>query len=288
MVEILYNYLGNPVPQFEEEFVKTDDHQHIYLQTKKTENPKAILVLFLGLGGDATACYIRPWYEVEGYELVIVNRRGTHPKNKLQNPKRYPTHADVKDVQETLRYLRKKYRNNRIVGIGYSAGAVHMMNALLRTSENLVDSCVCVSSNFNIIKTYDFLMRSPFYNHMIADGIKNTFLNNPHIFKPGAWLRTLTSIDGMVSKLEGFESQEEYYNHCSCAHLLKNNKYRTLYIMSRDDPLLDGMEECLNEVCSQNPLSTAIITDNGGHVAWITNDCKTWIIEEILSFISFF
>jgi predicted alpha/beta-fold hydrolase len=89
-------------------------------------------------------------------------------------------------------------------------------------------------------------------------------------FKEGEALSapTLRGVDAAaICPLHGFDSVEHYYAAASTTHRLKHVAVPLLVLAARDDPICDvgGLEEAAP---SASGWVTAVVTEEGGHVAW--------------------
>jgi len=75
--------------------------------------------------------------------------------------------------------------------------------------------------------------------------------------------------DAVTAPLHGFRDVEHYYSSSSSAQFLERVRIPTLLIQSRDDPFLPADAIPLREA-SANPCVTPVITENGGHVGFIS------------------
>lgn len=273
-----------------EEYVATSDRESIILEWMgmPLKDNSIVLVFLPGLGGNAYSCYITPWYKYcieNNYTGVIVNRRGSHENNRLSREEsKFPTIADAQDMIETFKYIRKKSGPDAlIVAIGYSAGGNHLVKALYTLETQIINFGISVSCNHDLNNCYRDLKKAWWMNCLFASSYRDIIKKNAHVSRK--WIKDhtyITTIDEGIAKSYGFTDVLDYYNQYSTKKEMMDCKIPMLYIMSKDDPLLRGFYDIICHVCSKNPNAFAIVTQRGGHVAWI--DCKgeQWIPSVII------
>jgi predicted alpha/beta-fold hydrolase len=274
ILEVIYGFLYKTPKIHKIEKVTTNDNQTILLHWFGDFSKKLILVFSPGLGGEWDASYIKPWFYVPGITGVVVSRRGYHEQNRMNHHAYHvPMHTDCEDMEIIFKTWRHRYPNAKIVSVGYSSGGGHGLS-------NQVDACVFISCNFDLSQVHDYLEQNTFMDGLLHINIKKTLTAN-NLVPPNA--KKLTDINEILAKKAGYTCAREYYN--STKHDLFKLKVPTLFIMSLDDPLMVGMMEYIQEVCAQNDKATAIITQRGGHLAWISNEYKTWITDVVQDYL---
>ena len=99
--------------------------------------------------------------------------------------------------------------------------------------------------------------------------------DHPGHFDPAAISRvsSIWSFDReMVISQLGFQSVEAYYKATSGLYLLPELTKPTLIIYAADDPLFDpALVEDIQIACQQNPALDLILTNQGGHVGYVSS-----------------
>ncbi|MBW4671232.1 MAG: alpha/beta fold hydrolase [Cyanomargarita calcarea GSE-NOS-MK-12-04C] len=76
----------------------------------------------------------------------------------------------------------------------------------------------------------------------------------------------------LVIEQLGFPSVEAYYNASSALPLLPNLTKPTLIIYAADDPFFEpALIPELEAICAENPMIDLILTNNGGHVGYVSS-----------------
>lgn len=307
MVEAIYKYilpflsLSAIYPPFITEYLKTDDNQTLVLKYFNMEGAKkrGVVVLIPGIGGTTKECYNVPWYEMcrrNGLIGVVVNRRGFLDDNamNLRSARRLPTHADTEDMCIALDHIAHKFADLPRFALGYSAGGNHLIKCLgslsVARQRELVTAVASISCNNEIMKTHRFLRSSRMFDTILSMGVNGIVRRNRFPFTREALARpSLTRVDTCIARASGFDTVQQYYEHCSSTKEAYDIAVPMLLLFSTDDPLLDGMSEFAHDLAQKNENVIAVMTKRGGHVAWIQDDYTSWapgvLTEYIGSFI---
>ncbi len=104
-------------------------------------------------------------------------------------------------------------------------------------------------------------------------------------------VRSIRQFDEVVTvPLSDFSDVSEYYREASAAPWLDRVDVPALVIHSRDDPFLP-FQPLLREGLARHPSLTVVLTDHGGHVAFIEDRCidldRSWAENRLIDFFSF-
>jgi len=276
--------------------VKTHDNQIIVLEwIRKTESAHNIIVLLHGIGTDCyKACYFREWYQNSdtiskqtNADIVIMCRRGHHHDYLLTTTHNLPTHADVDDIHCVMTHLTEHMRYMKsIYLVGYSGGGHHALSyATLPNHISQLAGVVSVSASVNLLKLGQHLKASPILDKLLGFTLSELFRQNRHIYKETVKVKSLkaTEMEECNAAQLGI-SLDEYWGQMSVHTRLHLIRVPTLIMMSRDDPVLPvDMHQDILAANNQN--ITMIVTEYGGHVAWITSSMKSWSFHVIKNFI---
>lgn len=243
-----------------------------------------IMLFVLGVGGTTdNASYLVPWLskcEQKGWLCAVVNRRTDVVS----------THADVEDIVPVLEFIKESFPDPEWtrIGVGYSAGGNHLVKSLKTQTKQsqFLHAVVTVSTNHYLPNTCSYLESDAFMNELFGISQKHMAARLLHDLYPDSRkLRKLTEIDAVVAKHYGHAGLREYYKDMSSIEELELIDVPTLVIVSKDDGLVNGMPEFLESITQKNENVTGIVTDRGGHVAWIDNRLRPWVVDVIVGFL---
>lgn len=280
LLEIFYNYVFKPSSTLLERYYVNPD-SNVHVDIAEYSQNKVLLIFFLGLGGTTkNASYLKPWFKQcykKGYSMAIINRA----TNKI------PTHADIKDMQICIEWLAAKYPDYKRIAIGYSAGGNHLIRTLgfLELDSNYINAAITVSTNHYLPDTAKFLIATPFMNRIT--GISQNYILNKNTKNSFIDLDKLTDLDTIVATFHRYQNVMQYYEAFSSDNDLKHIKIPVLTVFSKDDGLCSGMYERMQIITKENENVMAIVTNIGGHVAWLQKDDinQPWIIDVVNKYI---
>ncbi|MCB0404689.1 MAG: alpha/beta fold hydrolase [Bdellovibrionales bacterium] len=211
-------------------------------------NPKFVVCLFHGLGGNAEADYMRRTTQTcldRGVSVVRVNHRGCGEGEGLATR---PYHSGSgEDVTSALEFTRTQFPNAFVVAIGFSLSG----NALLLSLAGIrgrpvADAAIAVNAPIDLAdasllmgrglnRVYDFrfvrLCRESVHSRVRAGRLASA----PEL---GIW-STLKEFDELyTAPAGGFENRESYYRTCSAAPYIEKIGTPTLLLTASDDPFV--------------------------------------------------
>jgi predicted alpha/beta-fold hydrolase len=106
-----------------------------------SDDRKPMLVVLHGLSGGSHEPYVRqvvkPLTE-EGWEACVINSRGC-AQSKVTSPILYNARATW-DVRQMVRWIREKFPNRSLFGLGFSLGANILTNVCFHLDQRILGS----------------------------------------------------------------------------------------------------------------------------------------------------
>lgn len=214
----------------------------------------------------------------------------------------------TEDFRVALMYIKHKYPNDPLLGVGFSMGANVLTRYLAEEGEQskLVAGCAlacpwniaknaasvegtwfrrsvyskALARNTMYILKRNFTALSQFKDHPVSQALLDLFsLNSPYMFQ----------VDNSIIRLVGgspshfpFPTQFAYYEWASSDHVIPDIRVPYLAINSKDDPLV--MEFPVDS--GGNGWVTLAFTKRGGHLGWFEADkagqMKRWMRKPVL------
>lgn len=261
------------------------------------------IVFFLhGLCGCSRSPYIlamQSLLNTQGIASLAMNFRGCSGEmNRLARA----YHSGVsEDVNEVFQKLSAEYPLHNFVFVGYSLGA----NVLLKWLGEMgslpnIRKAVAVSTPFALEHCSQAMLRgiSRVYGQYFVRQLVKDFRNKQQYlqsFRPEEAERiamlgdtgSIASIwefdDRITGPLHGFEGAEDYYRRCSSAAFLSAIETDTLLIQSKNDPLIPP--DSIPDRDSLSPSVHLQLTEQGGHVGFVSSNPRNWLEQRILNFL---
>lgn len=265
-----------------------------------THAPVALVVH--GLEGNAGRRYVQSACRhllASGIHPVAMNLRGCSGEaNRL--PRAYHS-GDTPDVAHVLGELRSRYPGRPLGAWGFSLGGnilLKLMGERADGGAGLLDAAVAVSVPYDLAAGCALLERTPMgrlYTRYFLRSLRRKIREKAPLLGDvidvdgalrASTLRTFD--DAATAPLHGFADAGDYYARCSAGPFLPGIRVPTLLLQSRDDPFLPPT--ALPEgAMDANPCLTAVITEKGGHVGFLTGALvrpRFWAEEEGARFLA--
>ena len=304
-VQTLYSSLFRKLPSLStevENFILDDgDFLECHWLNRPQENSATpIIILFHGLAGSYKSPYIQGLMseaKEAGFATVLMHFRGCSGKENLL-PRSYHS-GDTADALSWINRLKKRYKNSKLYGVGYSLGG-NMLLKLLgeKGKESPLNAAVSVSAPLQLDICADAMNRgfSKFYQYILLKDLNLSLEKKFDKFdmnklikiqkKEVKNLKTFWEFDeAYTAPVHGFDSAQDYYTKCSSKQFLKYIKTPTLIIHSKDDPFMT--QEILPH---RDELSAAIeleLSEYGGHVGFIGGtifQANYWLEKRIVRY----
>lgn len=154
--------------------------------------------------------------------------------------------------------------------------------AHLNIDEADIAGAMVICPALESLRSLTYLMQAPLGKYLekaITRKLKQLLSDlqayHPQAFDPetAARVSSIWSFDHeMVISRLGFKSVGDYYNATSGLYILPELKKPTLILYAADDPLFDpALVADVEAVCSANPAITLMLTQQGGHVGYISS-----------------
>ncbi len=239
-----------------------------------------LVLLLHGLEGSARSGYAYQIYEElsrQGFQTVGLNFRSC--SGELNRGLRLYHSGETEDPRWVLGRLKERFPQKRLAAVGISLGGNVLLKFLGESGENSgLDVAVAWSVPFELSEGADF-METGFaqtYVTRLLRSLKKKVRTRSEELRPLVdFERTLRARtfrefdDAATAPLHGFEGAADYYARSSSAAFLGAITTPTLVVHSADDPFLP-VEAIPETALKANPMLTPLITEQGGHVGFIT------------------
>ncbi|MRX27639.1 hydrolase [Kangiella sp. HZ709] len=297
-----------PLPALERERLELSDGDFLDLDWLNKNSDMPTVILLHGLEGNLDSPYLRRMLSQlaeKGWRGLLVYWRGCSGEmNRLT--KTY--HAGrSEDLAEVIGYLRGSLNQAPIFAVGYSLGA----NVLLKwlgeqgkiKQDTLIEAAFAVSTPFDLAICADSIDKgfSKIYKHYLLATLKKKIvskfsaeelLKHLNLTAKDIWLISgMREFDERISsKLNGFESADDYYRQCSSKYFLGDIQVPTVILHAEDDPFMSPEIIPNEEALSAN--MEVRVSKNGGHVGFVSDPNKlgySYFLENsVLEFFSSF
>ena len=275
--------------------------------SEEISDPNASILFFLpGMTGDITDPYVlticieglKNGYRVCLYQMRILNENfGVDESRRM---------SFCEDIDLCLDVIRKQYNEAKIYGISGSFGANNLLyylgekNKTFPKDKKKIEAAVSFSNPFqmelcsrlcegtiissmvtylehkNTKKIKDSIDRCPNLTHINTEEL--LLCENPFLFD-----------ELFNAKLQGYKTAKEYYENISSIKNLCDIDIPVLCINSTDDPISSYKAIAYEEI-KLNPNIFLIVTNKGGHMAFISNEKLTefmqWNLKAAFEFLN--
>ncbi|KAJ9641975.1 hypothetical protein H2201_004509 [Coniosporium apollinis] len=267
-----------------------------------SDDSKPMLVTLHGLSGGSHELYLRhviaPLASEEGgWEVCVVNSRGC-AMSKITTGVLYNARATW-DVRQMVKWLRKKFPNRPLFGLGFSLGANILTNYLGEEGKQceLSGSVVC-SNPWNLEAGSLALQRTwlglEVYSKTMGGNMKKLFethvdqiAKNPRIdIERVRKVKYLHEFDReLQGPTWGYPTEGAYYRDASSSDSLLAVRTPLLAINAEDDPIAVN-EAIPYEEFKQNPYAVLCTTSVGGHLSWFEWGGGRWFVKPAVNFLN--
>ena len=265
-----------------------------------------ILFFMPGMTGDITDPYVinlcveglKNGYRVCVYQMRILNKNFSVDESKTF------TYCD--DVHSSLTLIRNKYKNAKILGISGSFGANNLLYYLgtkhskLPKEKKLIDAAVSLSNPYDMelcSKLTEFTYIAILVTYLERKNskkIRKSIENCPYLSDMNTEelvnCEDQRRFDEMFcARCTGRKSADDYYRSISPKTKICNVDIPVLCIHSEDDLITPGMAIPYDDI-KLNENIILIVTDRGGHMAFISNEkfteLKQWHLGPAFEFLN--
>ncbi len=273
---------------------------HCHFHPDRTRHPA--LILLHGLEGSSYAHYMRGMAEkawAAGWNVVRLNQRNCGGTEHLS---RGLYHSGLTaDAKVVLRQLVDEDGIRQVAVAGYSLGG----NLALRLAGEFGDApppelvAVCaVSPTMDLPRCVEALERrtNAFYQWNFLRNLRAR-MRRKAVAWPGLYdvtpldrIRSIRQFDETyTAPHHGFENAADYYHRASALRVVDRVTVPTLLVTAANDPFVPP-EPFRLEAVTGNPHITTVISDDGGHCAFIERATPDydgyWAEREVVRFVS--
>ncbi|TVY20148.1 putative esterase [Lachnellula arida] len=265
---------------------------------------RPMLVVLHGLSGGSYEIYLKhviePLVDAEGdrqWEACVINSRGC-AKHKITSSVLYNARATW-DTRQTVKWLRKKFPNRPLFGIGFSLGANILTTYLGEEGSNCMLKAAVVCSNpWNLDAGSLALQRTwlgrEIYSKTMAANMKRLIeLHHDQISKNPKldWekIRNVKYLHEFDREIQGptwgYPTEGSYYRDASSTDSLFAVKIPLFAINAEDDPI--AVNEALPyQEMKQSPYTVLCTTSLGGHLSWFEIGGHRWHARPCVNFLN--
>ena len=265
-----------------------------------------VLFFMPGMTGDITDPYvinlclegIKQGYRVCVYQMRILNENFSVNETKIFN------HCD--DIESSLKLIKKKYKNAKILAISGSFGANNLLcylgtkHSQLPKDKKLIDAAVSLSNPFDMelcskLSEYTYIaVLVTYLERKNSKKIRKTIENCPYLSDINTEelvnCEDQRRFDEMFSaRCAGKKSADEYYRSISPKTKICNVDIPVLCIHSEDDLITPGIAIPYDDI-KLNENIILIVTERGAHMTFISNEkfteFKQWHFAPAFEFLN--
>ncbi|CAM1508286.1 Fc.00g051340.m01.CDS01 [Cosmosporella sp. VM-42] len=291
-----------------EESDPTLARQNVYFTEEElagigSDDSKPMLVVMHGLSGGSHEIYLRcaiePLIGDGGWEVCVVNSRGC-ARSKITSSILYNARATW-DVRQTVKWLKKRFPNRPLFGLGFSLGANMLTNYCGEEgSDCLLKGAIVISNPWNLEVSSrllrDRLIGREVYLRAMGSALKelaathreelqkNTKIDYDAVMN----ITYLNEFDRLIQcPTWGYPTEFAYYRDSSSVDSLLAIKIPFLGIHSTDDPSKIAVREAIPyEEFQLNPNTILLTTSLGGHLCWFQMGGGRWFTQPIANFLN--
>ncbi|HEY8210545.1 MAG TPA: hydrolase [Myxococcaceae bacterium] len=286
------------VPKMTRERWETPDNDFIDVDRVLAPPDVPHLVVFHGLEGSSDSGYVLAMLRAavdRRWGAMALNFRSC--SGEMNRQLRSYSSGETADPAFALDQLRQRGVTGPLYAVGFSLGANVLLKLLAEQGDaSPLSAAVAVSTPYDLAacaRALDADSRwGRFYRSFYLRPLRRKALRKAAQF-PGALdvarIRgsgTFRDFDDLVTaKVNGFRDADDYWARCSSGPMLERIRRRTLLISAKDDPIA-RVEQTLDGL--QNPYITALVTEQGGHVGFVSGSIlrpRFWSEEVTMQFL---
>jgi len=245
------------------------------------EDQTPYILLAPGLTGDSNSLYIQMFISdalTRGYNCVVFNQRGMN-NIRLETPQTFNC-GYTGDFRQVVAHVRKRIGFEvKLLAVGWSLGSNYLAKYCGEEGEGLMlDAAACLACPIDFIICYCNKLRwSHWWTWALARSIGN-YVQMPEIWEilskdssiDVEGLRKAKSLADVertmiIKTFPGLDSVRDYYRLMACGAYLSKIRKPTLFLLARNDPIVDSVNMLDEEDFEANPYLFGILSDFGGH-----------------------
>ncbi|KAI1498535.1 Alpha/Beta hydrolase protein [Biscogniauxia marginata] len=267
-----------------------------------SDDERPMLVVLHGLSGGSHEVYLRhaiaPLIEGGQWEACVVNSRGC-AKSKITTGLLYNARATW-DTRQVIKWLRDKYPNRPLFGLGFSLGACILTNYLGEegSAAQLKAAIVCANP-WNLELANKILESTYIGKEIYLKSLGNSLrvLASRHRseiekYSTGVDMAELFSVEYLYEfdrayqcPTWGYPTESAYYRDASSVDALLAVRVPLLALNALDDPIAARAALPFAEARA-NPHVVLCTTSLGGHLGWFEVGGGRWHAKPICNFLN--
>jgi uncharacterized protein len=292
------------VPAFERERWRTPDGDFVDLDFAPFDGPASapVVLLLHGLEGSARRGYAIHTYDALarcGIRGVGLNFRSC--SGEPNQTARFYHSGETEDVRFAIERLRLRHPGATLGAVGFSLGGNALIKYLAEEAgagRARVSAAVAISVPYDLAagaRHLDATAMGRFYTRLFVRSLvakvesKAVLLAGRCDIERIRAARTFREFDdAATAPLHGFDSAADYYARCSSRNFVAAVRTPTLLIHAADDPFMPPGTFPAAAVMA-NPCVTAVVTERGGHVGFVTGRPwrpRFWAEEQAARFLT--
>ncbi|KAI5924299.1 Alpha/Beta hydrolase protein [Camillea tinctor] len=292
------------------------------LSAMGSDDSRPMLVILHGLSGGSHEIYLRhaiaPLVDSGRWEACVVNSRGC-AKSKITTGLLYNARATW-DTRQVVKWLRNKYPNRPLFGLGFSLGACILTNYLGEEGPAAELKAAVVCANPWNLDVSNKMLESSYIGHEVYLRTLGSKFNGPlpplsslppNPLKPDSLRALATQHRAEIEKYNadvdmaelfrvrylyefdrayqcptwGYPTEGAYYRDASSVDALLSVRVPLLALNALDDPIAARAALPLEEARA-NPNVVLCTTSLGGHLGWFEIGGGRWHAKPICNFLN--
>ncbi|XP_054715192.1 phospholipase ABHD3-like [Uloborus diversus] len=284
----LANILRGRLPDlpYQREIIKMKDGGIISLDWLEcpefnSQKHKAVVLFMPGLTGHSQTEYIKslvPIAQKVGCRAVVFNNRGRGGVDIL-SPRTYSA-CNTEDLREVLGYIKERYPDRPIYGVGISLGGIILGHYLAESrSDSLVCAALLISTAFDIhageaslsIPGLNLMLNKHLTQRLLEmlephkEKFENANVDMNYVFES----KTIRDFDErFTAKIFNYKNVEEYYTAATLRSKIQQVQVPLLCVNAADDMFCPISAIPCQEVLSTNNIAI-VISSRGGHIGFM-------------------
>lgn len=248
----------------------------------KPELVKGTVVIFHGLEGSIRSHYandLMAYLYRQGWQVVLMHFRGCSGEPNITT--RTYHSGDTADALYVLDYLRSKFSQQLMIGIGFSLGG-NMLLKLLgeHPAQKFLNAACVISAPLKLAECSRSINQgfSRVYQRYLLASMRRTLLKKmetidysndlPLTEAHVKAISTFREFDDLITApLHDYEDAVDYYEKCSGFYYLRAVRTPTLILHAKDDPFMN--EHVIPEQSDLSKAVTLELSERGGHVGFM-------------------
>ena len=277
-----------------------DELSGIYFPTQSAAEPKPLVVLLHGMGGNALSGYMRSAAEAfnrEGYDALLWNHRGAGRSGRSCRHLHHPGYTD--DIHRLTDYLHEEqsaWVEQGMVCVAFSLGANVLLKYLAETRDKSAFSAgISVSAPIDMNLTSNNLRTGQnrvFDRYLLARQKEELLRENAELTdterKVVAACESVWDLDDRFTAVRfEYAGAEDFYADNSAINSMDRIAVPTLCLHADDDPVVDA-DVFAGVNWTGNKSLYPALSESGGHSGFFDSTGKRWHEQAAVAFLKRF